>query len=237
MENPWLGLPDKQPYVLSCDREAVELFNGRLDSSDLVRLHVDDVIPEPFVGAVRTAPVVILQLNPGCAETDNQAHADPAFRTALYANLRHEASDWPFYFLDPRFRDVTPGGRWWTKTLRMLIDELSFERVSNNVAVIEWFPYKSRKFRRGCRTSSQDYGFALVRLAIERKALIIVSRAVTLWEKAVPELCTYPHKLTLSSTQNVVITANNLKFESAKTPHAWQMLIDALGSAKAHSCT
>jgi hypothetical protein len=119
----------------------------------------------------------------------------------------------------------------------MLIDELSFEHVSNNVAVIEWFPYKSRKFRRGCRTSSQDYGFALVRLAIERKALIIVSRAVTLWEQSVPELCSYPHKLTLSSTQNVVITANNLKFKSVKTPQAWRMLIETLGSPKVHVST
>ena len=46
------------------------------------------MIPEPFVGAVKTAPVVVLQLNPGFGPKDAASHADPEFRTRLVQNAR-----------------------------------------------------------------------------------------------------------------------------------------------------
>ncbi|MDZ4821488.1 MAG: hypothetical protein SGJ20_21205 [Planctomycetota bacterium] len=227
MNNPWLNLPESSPFVLDCDMENVEKFNSRLPLDSPTRLHIDNVISEPFVGAVSTASLIILQLNPGSDDTNVASHGDPAFRKALLGNLRHAATEWPFYFLDPRFRQTHPGGLWWSKKLNKLLDVVGFERLSRKLAVIEWFPYKSPRFKHGCQVPSQEYGFWLVRSAIERGALIIVSRAILKWEESVPELRSYAKKLTLSSTQNVAVTPNNLKYNSAKCPEAWQMVLGA----------
>jgi hypothetical protein len=229
MDNPWRLLPETPPFVLQCDRAEVDEFNFQLPQDSPFRLRIDDLIPEPFIGAVTTAPVIVLQLNPGCGKTTAASHADPAFRQSLLANLRHEPSESPFYFLDPRFRRHD-GRRWWEPKLRKLSEVVSFDQLSRGLAVVEWFPYKSTKFKHGCRTASQEYGFALVRSAIERNALIVVSRSVRRWEKSVPELCTYRKKLTLSSTRNVALTPNNLKYNSVKCPEAWRMLVDAIRS-------
>lgn len=228
MENPWLSLPTRSPYVLQSDLASVEAFNARIPVGGLARFDVDDVVPEPYVGNVLTAPVIILQLNPGSCDEDIRAHANPHFRTALLNNLRHAPSPWPFYFLDPKSRDTHPGGRWWRGKLRQLTERLPVEQVAQRLAVVEWFPYKSARFKRGCRVASQEYGFWLVRRAIDRGALIVVSRAVRLWEKSVPELQSYARKLTLSSTQNVAVTPNNLKINGVKCPKAWDMVIDSL---------
>jgi hypothetical protein len=111
VNNPWLGLPSKGPYVLPEDRPFVDAFNTALSPSSLFRIATNEVIPEPFVGAVATAPVLVLQLNPGYDETNPASHAEPDFREALLQNLRHSPREWPFYFFDPRFRDAHPGGR------------------------------------------------------------------------------------------------------------------------------
>jgi len=144
---------------------------------------VEDLIPEPFIDAVTTASVMVLQLNPGLDPVgDPIAHADLRFRKALFANLRHEASDWPFHFLDPRFRQSTPGGRWWTARTKKLAEAVGYERLAKQLAVVEWFPYKSTRFKPGCRVDSQQYGLFLVSSAIRRGALIVISRRAAWWE-------------------------------------------------------
>lgn len=225
--NPWHDLLDESPYVLHCDFEQIKAFNAKQPSGSPTRFHIDHVIPEPFVGNVKTAPVILLQLNPGSCSEDVGAHADPRFRAALLANLRHTSSPWPFYFLAPEF-STHPGGKWWSGKLGKLLDRFHPEHIAQRLAVVEWFPYKSPRFKGGCRVSSQEYGFWLVRQAIDRGALIVISRAVKLWEKSVPELQSYRRKLTLSSTQNVSLTPNNLKLNGIKDPDAWNILIEAL---------
>ena len=191
MRNPWLDLPDASPYVLPSDRFDVDDFNAELEVSARCRIPVRDVIPEPFAGAVKSAPVVILQLNPGIDPTKIKLHMERSYRAALLANLRLESSEWPFYFFDPRFRDSQPGGGWWMKRTRRLTEIISLDQLSQRLAVVEWFPYRSPRFRRGCSVASQGYGFFLVSEAIDRGALIIVSRSLDLWEDSVPLLRQY----------------------------------------------
>lgn len=228
MINPWLSLPTSSPHVLSEDRLVIDNFNVALPVASPFRIATDGVIPEPFVGAVTTAPVVVLQLNPGHDDTNVASHADPEFRAALFGNLCHAEVDWPFYFFDPRFRDSHPGGRWWIKKTKELAKAIPLATLAQRLAVVEWFPYKSTKYKRGCRVNSQAYGFALVEAAITRGALIVVSRSIDLWEESVPALRTHPRKLTLSSRQNVSLTPNNLKMDGQKTQAAWDLLIEAL---------
>ena len=230
MTNPWLALPSSPPYVLPDDRTCVEAFNAKLPSDSPYRIEIEAVIPEPFVGAVKTAPVVVLQLNPGFGPKDAASHADPEFRTALISNLRHVPSKWPFYFFDPRFRDAHPGGRWWIKKTRMLAQVIPLSTLAQRLAVVEWFPYKStqHKQRGGCTVQSQGYGFSLVASAMERGALVVIARRVTAWERSVSALQNYPKKLTLSNPWNVVLTPNNMMLSGEKTPAAWKLLVNAL---------
>lgn len=229
MINPWIDLPKTSPHVLPIDRARVEAFNAKLPRSSPYRIHVDAVIPEPYVGAVATARVVVLLLNPGSDGTNPASHADPDFRAALLANLRHELTQWPFYFFDPRFRTSHPGVRWWMRKTCKLAEVIPIEHLSQRLAVVEWFPYKSPRYPHGCTVPSQKYGFFLVESAINRGALIVLARGKVRWEESVPALRDYRRKLTLSSVQNVALTPNNLMYRDEKTPKAWGLLVDALG--------
>jgi len=226
--NPWLSLPSLAPYVLPEDRLNLAAFNAKLRVGSAQRLDIETVIPEPFAGAVTTARVLILQLNPGLDSKDAAAHADPQFRKALLANLRHENAQWPFYFLDPRFRDAHPGGLWWQAKTKKLAEVVPLEHLAERLAVVEWFPYKSRRYRSGCAVRSQEYGFSLVSSAIERGALIVISRSRALWESSVPSLRSYQRQLTLASVQNIALTPNNVKYRGRKTAAGWNMLVEAL---------
>ena len=229
MVNPWRALPSTAPHVLPQDRLKVEAFNAKLPPTSLYKLEVETVIPEPFIGAVTSAPVVVLQLNPGLDPAiDPDSHADPQFRAALFANLCHEQTAWPFHFFDPRFRDSHPGGHWWKSKTRKLAEVIPLEHLAQRLAVIEWFPYKSSRFKDGCTVPSQEYSFSLVSAAINRGALIVISRSRALWERSVPALRSYPRTLTLSSAQNVTLSPNNLKYNGEKTSAAWERFIEAL---------
>jgi len=227
--NPWRVLPSTAPYVLPEDRLAIEAFNAKLPSTSPYRLDVETVIPEPFIGSVTSASVVILQLNPGFdPTTDPASHADRQFRTALFANLHYEQTAWPFYFFDPQFRDTHPGGRWWKSKTRKLAEAIPLRHLGQRLAVIEWFPYKSRRYKGGCTVPSQEYSLSLVSAALARGARIVISRSRALWERSIPDLQRYPRKLTLSSVQNVALSPNNLQHEGKKTSAAWEVFIEAL---------
>lgn len=226
-QNPWEKLSLESPFVLPSDLPCINAFNATIPENDSRRIVVDSVIPEPFVGDVFSSSVVILLLNPGLDETnDPKVHADPEFRDALISNMKHKRTDYPFYFFNPVFRD-TPGSQYWrgkTKQLREIFDDSTLAR---NLAAIEWFPYKSKKYG-SCTVPSQQYSFQLVKDAIQRKATIVVARSKAKWEDSVPELRHYPNMLTLSSSQNVVLSKNNMKHKGENTDKAWELLINAI---------
>jgi hypothetical protein len=229
MKNPWRHLPRRPPLVLPMDRAAIEEFNSRLPDRSPYRVDVLQVVPEPFIGHALKARVIVLQLNPGLdSRRDPSAHRQLAFRRSLFGNLRQTRTRYPFYYFDSRFRMSTPGGRWWTTKTRRLTDKVPSERLASTLAVIEWFPYKSTKFKAGCTVPSQEYSFWLLRAAMKRRALIVVSRGLRAWQASVPELRNYTRKLTLSSVQNIALSPNNLKLRGRKTPKAWDLLIRAL---------
>jgi len=70
---------------------------------------------------------------------------------------------------------------------------------------------------------SQEYGFALVRDAIARDAVIVVMRSLARWLAAVPELAGYSRRFGLRSVQNVTISPKNC-------PDGYAAVIDALRS-------
>lgn len=250
MVNPWFKLPSQSPYVLPQDWPVIERFNDDLPPSKSgCRVHVEGIIPEPFAGAVKTAPVVVLLLNPGFDETKLELHSKPEFQEALWANLRHEKTEWPFYFLDPQFdpcKGEYPGVDLWKKRTRKLAEEVGsrcpaisnaenaesagLSILSERLAVVDWLPYRSHRFKQGrcCAVPSRDYGFSLVRDAILRNALLIIGRGHDLWKKSVPTLEQHDWVLTLSSVQNACLTRKNLVWWSEPKGDPWDVLLDAL---------
>jgi len=226
MTNPWMQLPKSAPFALPEEYETLVAFNGIADDNHKLQL---DVLPEPFIGNP-DAPVVLLSLNPGFDKSDHHHHAREDFSGAIWRNLRHDVSDYPFYFLDPRFKD-TGGAAWWLKKLRVLIEDTSLETVAQGLFCVEIFGYHSVNYRaipkkiRKDPLPHQQYGFHLVRQAIERGAAIVVMRQQKNWLGHVPELESYPiHNL--RSPLNPAVSPGNLD--------SYDRIRDLIGGSKAH---
>jgi hypothetical protein len=183
--NPWLKLGLDPPFVLESDWKAVEAFNARVDPE--LRLHTE-LLPEPFVGDVKAAAVLLLNMNPAYSPAEFAFHRDPSFVTIARANLTQRVLPYPFYFLDPHWK--SPGHRYWSWRLAELIDVCGREAVAKHVAVVEWYPYHSLGMSRTWmpRVPSQAFSFKLVQDALERGAVIIIIRAVKWWQQELPGL-------------------------------------------------
>lgn len=215
--NPWT-LPFAQPpFVLPTDAPLVNAFN--LKAGPKRFLQVEHVLPEPFIGNPK-APVVLLSNNPGFGKAAGNIKMEPFFQKAMRANLRHEEVEYPFFYLSPEMTER--GEKWWRSKLKCLIREFDLKTIANAVLNVVFFPYPSERFgRKQLRLPSQEYGFQLVRAAIERKAVIIHMRSPTLWLEAVPELAAYKEKrFVVNNTQTPAISPKNLS--------AYSKVVDAI---------
>lgn len=196
--------------MLACDREVVERFNARAREGrrEHVLLRLQH-LPEPFLGRP-DAPVVLLNLNPGFSDTDDEWHGNPTFAANLRANLAHEMRPWPFYLLNPEF--PSPGHGWWRTRMRELIEATSAEAVAQHVLCVELHAYHSVSFGlHGLAIPSQDYGIHLVREAMARGALIVRMRSEGPWFERVPELATYTRLVRTRSWRAPYLSKNNLR--------------------------
>ncbi len=208
--SPWTSVPEKTPYVLSEDLPHIEAWNetsrGR---DDRFRLRTD-LLPDPFLGP-RNAPIVFLGRNPGFEGSEVEDHKRPYFASAIRGNLSDEKSQHVLFYLTEKFAD-TAGGRWWRKSLRQLERSgASFEGMARRILAIEFHGYHSRKWTSLPITlPSQSYGFALVKEAMERRAIIIVTRGVDDWDVAVPGLRKYEARFSTLNRQNASVSEGNL---------------------------
>ncbi len=185
MENPWSRLGSLPPFVLPEDWLAVDVFN-QLNAHKPRRLIHHELMPEPFIGRT-DAPVVYLALNPGFSENDSEQHGRPEFRKRLRRCIEGEPGEYPFFHLDPAGHG--PGRSWWERTLGSLLRDVGPACVAQSFLCLEFFPYHSESFAHGrLRLPSQEYTFWLLRAALTREALVIVSRGWKEWVGAVPEL-------------------------------------------------
>ena len=120
----------------------------------------------------------------------------------------HAPQPYPFYLLDPRFRDAS-GARWWRTYLGQLIQRYGDRRIANSVVCVEYFGYHSEHFEFPTTLPSQLYSFELVKQAMARSAVIVVLRAQSWWIDVVPGLATYPRAFKLRNTQRVWVTEGN----------------------------
>jgi hypothetical protein len=204
-DNPWHRLPDRDPFVLPDDEAAVRQFNEH--ASEDHKLRIDDILPEPFVGDPN-APVILLGNNPGFTPERVTYKREPSFVARLRDNLLHKASDYPFVFFAPDVHERLKS--WWNRKLKQLLRRFEDAVLARSILAVEHFPYPSRKYGGwGLRLRSQEYSFHLVRKAMERKAVIVLTRGKSRWCNEIPTLCGYEGLCELRNPQAGSISPRN----------------------------
>jgi len=211
MDNPWHPLPRTAPYILHEDLPFISSFNEKAGPDHKI---VTNILPEPFLGNITDAKVVLLNLNPGFSEKDLFWHTQPEFISENRKDLLHESNP-PFYLLNTKFRD-SGGFIWWRAHLKQFISQFGLDSVARSFMCIEYFPYHSKRYKSMPIIPSQQYSFYLVMEAIKRTLPIIIMRGKKLWLEGVPELSAYPYS-SLNSAQNVSVSKGNLPGETYDT--------------------
>lgn len=112
---------EQGPYFVAQDKtDAPKLFEGAITESaegwrqhesyfsmrdaHQAKLHLN-LIPEPYAGDIRRAPVVVLLKNPGFSDHCYWEHTQGDYRRAMFANIRQEfpADRSPFFSFWPEF--------------------------------------------------------------------------------------------------------------------------------------
>ena len=203
IQNPWPLLPQfGNNYILQIDQIKVSNYNYK--SVDNYRFH-PELIPEPFIGNV-FATVVALNANPGYDEFDINIHNDPKIKKIMLDNLSHNYSG--FYYLSKEF-DNSGGANWWRKKLRRLIKDTSIDSVSKNLMVIESMPYHSKKFK-FINLLSQQYSCQLVKMALDREAIVIIMRSKNVWFDLIHGLNTYKNLIIMNNPQQTYFSPGNM---------------------------
>ena len=181
--NPWIALPAKTPFVLDCDALAIEVFNRNASSG--YKIH-DSLIPEPFFGSFR-APVVVVLLNPGVNDRDARAHRRSGLREQFSKISGARVLTFRTFILIPITAILEPSGGG-ARSAQCNSDKV----IARSLLGVQYFPYHSRGFAHSAvRLPSQEFGFASVRAAISRGAVIILGRGRDCWCGAIPHLASY----------------------------------------------
>lgn len=191
------------PFVLPSDEPQIDDFNRRYPNNTRRMLRLD-IRPEPFIGDLE-APVVFLSLNPGYTPEDQQLHADPVGEALWRSNVLQQSIPYPFYMLDPRIGWAS-GARWWWRTFNRLISLADVGTVARGMLCVEFFPYHTvgDPGFPGV-VPSQHYGFGLAEQAIDRGAIILISRACRAWRERVPRLNEYDNAYDTRNPQQAII--------------------------------
>ena len=225
MENPWKKLIEEineegfnKNYVLKEEQSIVEKFNQK-NNNDLFKIHTE-IMPAPFMGDVDKAPVVILMLNPGYTKEEDRVGYYNKYKDWWKMEIQHihKFPDLPLFCLDEEYAKSSD---YWIKKLKPLTSVSSNEKVARTICKIQFFPYHTEKYKNiysnllteegfGDYLPSQKYNFQLVMNAMNRNAIIIITRSKKMWFKAIPELEKYENLYLTNSYLNTIISENNL---------------------------
>lgn len=216
MENPWLNFCPKEnePKFHDLDRAHAQAFNKGLEGHQEYKL-AEHLEPYPYMGNPN-ANVFVLLANPGI----NKRETDPIYRTnSEYVNrnlrnLKHESAD---SFLSWVHSGDNPEREsdWLIPRIRKVVHETSLERVSTGLFLINFHAYNSKSWYPIPYTfETQRYSFHLVSEAMERGALIVMSRNILGWFTAIPGLYDYKNRVTFVSSRSVHISQENLGSEA-----------------------
>lgn len=224
-ENPWLDLANDlegntyRPYsenVLKTDKCVLDKFNAR--ASEVFKYHTE-VLPEPFLGNVLDAKVVILALNPGFvydANIGKWEKANEVERENFIKSKCDQLSLKTKEFISGDKIENEIGDNYWSKKTKYISD--SYPNSKNDIALIQFCGYHSEKFRlisskhfgkSNAYLSSQEFTFRIIRFLMQEERVIVLARGERIWYKAINGLCNYPKLVKLRNYRNIYITPGN----------------------------
>ncbi|WP_152033488.1 hypothetical protein [Bradyrhizobium sp. DOA9] len=155
------------------------------------------LLPVPYQGNLSRADIFIVVLNPGLGLSDYQTGEDAGHVQQLRSIIHQQFGKvrYPFLSLNPEYA-WTGGFQWWEQKLRRVIQKLAAEYCEGNyaaalfllsqrLAAIEVFPYRSRTFGAGHLRSmlpsvrvAKEFVQSLVPRARREEVTIVVSRGI-----------------------------------------------------------
>jgi hypothetical protein len=201
------------PFITKDDKSVLDeskacyyqSYSDYISSPDFVKdkpiFHLG-LLPSPYCGNLSSARVFILMLNPGFsplnyfAEETSISLKDEIIKTGRQENID---SEYPFFFLNPKFV-WTGGGDYWTTKFRDILDHLykqtnnypkALSVLSKNIATIELLPYHSENFKLTGSVLKRMQSAILIKEFVKtnlipraRKGeiLIVVTRKAKHWE-------------------------------------------------------
>ena len=207
MDNPWLRLPEKPPFVLPEDKELVSKFNIQHKEQNNIPVELP---PEPYAGR-KDAPVVLLALHPDHDPDDVKYMCDNAeFAASMQRTRAFEKQDYLFYHLNEKYPE-NPGLKFWKKKLKKPIHELGHRTCSQGFLLLQLFPYKTKAKINGKKLSSSfSFTCTLLQKAIERNAIIILMYGKKEWEENIFGLSSYERYFICSNKRQPMISPGNL---------------------------
>lgn len=136
MNNPWIGLSSKAPFIAELDKDIVE-------TSPKAFGHVRfEIPPDPYLGNLEKAKIVLLVLNPGFVDEDIVSFKNKGYIEQNKKNLTHQAEP-GFYVLNEKF-SFSGGYRWWMRILKRPIEDgVSTNSLADKLLCLQYFPYHS----------------------------------------------------------------------------------------------
>jgi len=225
--NPWNELTGPR-FIAQSDIQAMShpRLASQLTGSHALRL---DIPPEPWCGPIHNASVLALAANPRWNEADDVQYTVEQ-RSAMIDNL---SGFEPLIWFRPNFLGGS-GARWYGEArpglLKEVLAHVPRDVVARKFALVDFFPYRSEKWKETIRVPSQQYTFDAVRAALHRGSLLVITQAEKLWRSAVPEIndALGTQVFINSSWQNKRISANNTRLPDVGRPDKFNAVIEAL---------
>lgn len=212
MDNPWLRLPEKPPFVLPEDEELVFKFNERRKEQNQIPVELP---PEPYAGR-KDAPVVLLTRHPSYHPLDHIYMCDNAdFAASMQRTRALEKQDYPFYHLNKKYRG-NPGLEFWEERLEQPLDELGHRTCSQGFLLLQLFPYKTNAQTKDKIFPSFEFTRTLLLDAIKRNAIVIPMYGKKEWEYYVSKLSSYEKYFTFDDKYKRKPIINQKLFPNGK---------------------
>lgn len=211
MKNPWVEYLQQQSRDTfhDSDRENAKAFNTAMKGRKSFLL-ADYLEPFPFLGNPK-APVLVLLANPGKSGREAQRNykMSPEKLRLSNDNLLHKGDDFPKRLHSPDMPSLE--SKWFKARTKRLVEDTSVEAVSNNLFFVNFHAYHSKSWYPIPFTfETQRYSFWLVTKALNRGAMVLMSRNTIGWLTAVPALVSYKNRFEFRSSRSVHISGNNL---------------------------
>ncbi len=211
MKNPWVHYLQQRSgdTFHDLDRKNIKAFNSAMAGRKNFLL-ADYLEPFPYLGNPK-APVLVLLANPGKSGKEaRKSYKMPTQKLRLSNdNLLHKGKDFSKRLESPDMPSLE--SKWFKARTKRLVEDTSVEAVCENLFFVNFHAYHSKSWYPIPFTfETQRYSFWLVSKAINRGAIILMSRNTIGWLTAIPALVSYKNKFEFNSSRSVHISSNNL---------------------------